>query len=84
MENAEIGKKLATGTAFRAIVNNQEWPVISDIFKKEYMAALSTLIDHEDQVARATITAIDILYARITNGIKMADVASFELAKKIK
>lgn len=84
MDNQEIGKRIADGTQIRMIVGNKEWPIIADIFKKEYMSALSTLINKEDEVARATVTAIDILYSRITNGVKMSDIAQIELSKKIK
>jgi hypothetical protein len=84
VDDKEITNKLVKGNSLRAIVNNPEWPVIEEIFKKEYMSALSDLIDKENEVARSTIKAIDILYAKITNGLRMADIASKELSKKIK
>lgn len=75
-----IGK----GNSIRTITKSSEWNAIEDIFLQEYMDALRTLIDHEDEVARATITAIDIFYSKITLGLRMADKASEQLARKLK
>jgi hypothetical protein len=84
MEDKEIQKKMSLGNAIRTITSHPEWKVIEDMLLKEYMDALEILIEKEDEVARATINAIGLLYKKITGGLLLADKAREQLAKKMK